>query len=87
MATDLTGKIAAMMVAGYPSRAPAWCAKRAERLMAEIAIAVLEEQTARMCADAIASRPDCTPELDTRRGILRQLARELRAVIAEQAAR
>lgn len=76
-----------MMVAGYPSRAPAWCAKRAERVLSEIAIAVLEEQTARMCADSIAARPDYTPELDTRRGVLRQLVRELRSIIAEEAAK
>lgn len=80
-------RIAAMMVAGYPSRAAAWGVERADRALSEIAIAVLEETTAMRCADLLAQRPDFTAEHDRRRDTLRQLARELRAVIAEEAAK
>ena len=48
---------------------------------------MLEETTATRCADLLAQRPDFTAELDQRRDTLRQLARELRAVIAEEAAK
>lgn len=84
---ERAARIATLMHIGYPSRAEAWCWRRTGRMLRDLSLVALEEVLAQRCADDLAQQPDITPALDRRRDALRSLSRELRALMAYEAAR
>lgn len=84
---ERAARIAALMHIAYPSRSGSWCWRRTGRMLRDLSFVALEDALAQRCADELAQRPDMTPELDRRRDALRSLSRELRALMAYEAAR